>query len=107
MSVSARMKEYGAMRAIGMSTDQLIRMVLGETLTYMVFGVLFGCLWGIPLNRKLLSYLVTSRWGEAWQLPAGELAIIVFIVALAVCLAVLGPARQFQRMTVVDTLGAE
>ncbi|MCI8418809.1 MAG: FtsX-like permease family protein [Lachnospiraceae bacterium] len=107
MSVSARMKEYGAMRAIGMSTDQLIRMVLGETLTYMVFGVVFGCLGGIPLNRQLFASLVTSRWGEAWQLPAGELAIIVFIVALAVCLAVLGPARQFQRMTVVDTLGAE
>ncbi len=107
MSVSARMREYGAMRAIGMGTDQLIRMVLGETLTYTVFGVLFGCVAGIPLNRKLFTSLVTSRWGEAWRLPVGELVMMAGIVLAAVCLAVLGPARQIRRMTVVDTIGAE
>lgn len=40
MSVSARMKEYGAMRAVGMSVRQLIRMVAGEAVTYVAFGVI-------------------------------------------------------------------
>lgn len=64
MSVSARMKEYGAMRAIGMSTRQLMKMIIGETMTYIVFGVLFGCGIGLPLNKAIFQSLVTSRWGD-------------------------------------------
>ena len=107
MSVSARMREYGAMRAIGMSVRQLIRMVLGETLTYTVFGVVFGCAAGLPLNWVLFQSLVTSRWGDAWCVPGWELLVIVIIMVCSVCLAVMGPARQIQRMTVVDTIGRE
>lgn len=107
MSVSARMKEYGAMRAIGMSVRQLVRMVLGETMTYTVFGVIFGCVAGLPLNRLLFQSLVTSRWGDAWSVPGWELMVIVVIMLCSVCLAVTGPARQIQRMTVVDTISTE
>ena len=67
MSVSARMREYGAMRAIGMTVRQLNRMVLGETMTYTVFGVLLGCVIGLPLNKVLFQNLVTSRWGDEWS----------------------------------------
>ncbi len=104
MSVSARMKEYGAMRAIGMSTAQLTRMVVSETMTYTVFGVLFGCAAGIPLNRLLFRWLVTSRWGDAWGVPVQEMLVIVVVMAVSACLAAAGPARQIQEMTVVDTI---
>ncbi len=107
MSVSARMREYGAMRAIGMSVGQLIRMVTGETLTYTVFGVIFGYLAGLPLNRFMFRTLVTNRWGEAWSLPGWEMVVIVFVMLASVCLAVLNPARQIKRMTVVETISRE
>lgn len=97
MSVSARGREYGAMRAVGMGTDQLVRMVFGETVTYAVFGVIFGCGAGIPINRKLFSSLVTMRWGDAWELPGKELLVIVAVMCAAVCLAVIGPARQIKK----------
>lgn len=107
MSVAARMREYGAMRAIGMSVRQLIRMVLGETVTYTVFGVAMGCLAGLPLNWYLFHSIVTSRWGEVWRIPGRELAVIVGIMLGSVCLAVMGPAGQIRRMTVVDTINRD
>ena len=107
MSVSARMKEYGAMRAIGMSVRQLDRMIVGEAMTYTVFGVGFGCVIGLPLNRVLFQSLVTSRWGDEWSIPAGELLVIVVIMLVSVCLAVIGPAKQIKKMSVADTLNRE
>lgn len=107
MSVSARMREYGAMRAVGMTVRQLIRMVWGETMTYTFWGALFGCLAGLPLNRLLFQMLVTKRWGDAWQLPGWELVLILFVVFCAAALAVRGPARRLREMTVVNTIGAD
>lgn len=107
MSVSARMKEYGAMRAIGMSVRQLIRMVAGETATYTVFGVVSGCAAGLPLNKLLFESLVTSRWGDEWSIPEWELLTIVVVMLGAVCLAVAGPSGQIRKMTVVDTISRE
>lgn len=107
MSVSARMREYGAMRAVGMTVRQLIRMVWGEAMTYMFFGIVFGCLAGLPLNRRLFQTLVTARWGDAWELPGKELLIILIVMFCSVCLAVRKPARQIREMTVVDTIGTE
>ncbi|MDE6699489.1 MAG: FtsX-like permease family protein [Acetatifactor sp.] len=107
MSVSARMREYGAMRAVGMTVRQLIRMVWGETMTYTFFGVVFGCLVGLPLNRLLFQTLVTSRWGDAWELPGRELLIILSVMLCSACLAVRRPARQIREMTVVDTIGTD
>jgi len=46
ISVSARMKQYGAMRAIGMSGRQLIKMVTAEAVTYSVAGSIAGCILG-------------------------------------------------------------
>lgn len=105
MGVSARMREYGAMRAIGMSVRQVIRMTAGEALTYMFFGMAVGCAAGLPLNRMLFTALVTSRWGEAWSLPGWEMLVISVIMAGSVCAAVAGPAAQIRKMTVVDTIG--
>ncbi len=107
LSVSARMKEYGAMRAIGMSVRQLIRMVVGEAMTYTFFGVIFGCVIGLPLNRTLFRSLVTSRWGDAWNLPGGELSVIIMVMFASVCLAVAGPAGRIRKMTVADTISQE
>ena len=104
MSVSARIKEYGVMRAIGMSVPQLIRMVISEAVTYAAFGLLFGCAAGLVLNRFLFRVLVTSRWGEPWSLPAGELLVITAVMSASVCLAVAGPAKQLGNMTAMDTI---
>ncbi len=107
MGVSARMKLYGAFRAIGMSTKQLAGMVAAEAAAYTAVGSLLGIGLGMLCNRVLYDMLVTSHWGDAWRLPLGALAVILSIIALSVALAVAGPIRRLGRMSIVDTIGAQ
>lgn len=107
MSVSARMREYGAMRAVGMTVRQLVRMVWGETVTYTLLGIGLGLLAGLPLNRRLFHSLVTARWGDVWELPGWELLVILFVMFCSVMMAVRGPAKRIREMTVADTIGED
>ena len=50
MSVSARTKQYGAMRAVGMDDLQIKKMISMETATYTIFGLFAGCGLGLPLH---------------------------------------------------------
>ena len=107
MSVSARVRQYGAMRAIGMSDAQLSRMVFFEALTYAACGVAAGCAAGIPANRAIFTLMVTSHWGDGWTMPLTALAIIVGIVAVSAVLSVREPIRRIFGMTIVETIHAD
>ena len=107
MSVSARVCQYGAMRAIGMSDAQLSRMVFFEALTYAACGILAGCAIGIPANKAIFTLMVTSHWGDGWTMPLTALAIIVGIVAASALLSVREPIRRITGMTIVDTIHAD
>ena len=90
MSVSARMKQYGILRAIGMDDAQLKRMISAEAGTYAVSGLVVGIALGLVLNRKLYILLITHYFGAAWQMPWGCLAVIVVVVLAAVVLGLYG-----------------
>ena len=85
MSVSARMKQYGILRAIGMDDAQLKRMVSAEAGTYAVSGLVVGIALGLVLNRMLYTRLITHYFGAAWQVPWGCLAVIVVVVRRRWC----------------------
>lgn len=97
-SVSARMKQYGAMRAIGMSSRQLLHMVAAETLTYVLSRMAVGFAVGIPLNRFCFENMVT------WYMPWGALGVILIVMLVAAWLAIRSPARRIREMSVVDTI---
>lgn len=107
MSVESRIKQYGSLRAIGLSDRQLTKMIVAETTTYAATGLLCGVLLGLFLNKKLFELLVTGRWGEQWSLPLVELVIIIGIVVLSVVLAIRGPLRKIREMSIVETINAE
>lgn len=107
MSLAARIKQYGAMRAIGTSLRQLNCMVIAETATYCFGGLLIGCGLGIPLHRLLYRELITSRWGDIWCFPIGMLILIVLIMVAAAVAAMIGPINRLKRMSVIDTIGAQ
>lgn len=106
MSVSARINEYGAMRAIGMSSAQMIRMVAAETATYVFWGIAAGCAAGLPLNYKIYDMLVTFRWGDAWYFPTTAVVVIIGVMILSGAAAVCGPSRRIHEMSIVDTISA-
>ena len=106
MSVSARIRQYGAMRAIGMSGSQLVHMVAAEAFSYVAGGMAAGCAAGLLLNWKIYDLLVTSRWGDPWKVPVEALGVILAVMVLSAIAAVAGPARRIREMSVVDTIGS-
>ena len=104
MSVSARMKQYGILRAIGMDDAQLRRMVSAEAGTYAVSGFVVGIALGLVLNRMLYTRLITHYFGAAWQVPWVCLAVIVVVVLTAVVLAVYNPVRRILMQPITATI---
>ncbi len=106
MSVAAKMKQYGAFRAIGLSNRQLAKMIVAEASAYAITGIICGSILGIVCNKILFSKLITYHWGDAWSVPLVELGIIIVVVAIAVILAVRNPIRKMKETSIVDTISA-
>lgn len=107
MGVAARMKEYGAMRAIGMSNHQLAKMVVAEAGTYAVSGVVIGCILGLPMHWMIFVSLITNIWGTAWSIPVIPLTLIMGVVIIASLLSVRGPVKRLGRMSIVANINTQ
>lgn len=107
MSTSARLGQYGTMRAIGTSVRQLKLMVVAETSVYVICGLLTGLVAGLPLHQFLYQQIITSRWGDAWNLPGFEFCVIAVVMLFAAVVAVAGPIHRISRMSVVETIGVQ
>lgn len=105
MSVASRLRQYGAMRAIGMEIGQMVRMIMWETVTYLLSGSVTGCIAGVLLHWKLYDIIITSRWGDVWRFPAKALAVILVVMAISAVAAVWNPARKIRNMSVTETIG--
>lgn len=107
MSVSARIKQYGAMRAVGMNDRQLTRMIAAEALTYAFWGCAVGCAVGLPGSKLLFDLLIAGHFSyAAWRFPIGNLAVILVFVLFAAGVAVYSPAKRMRRISVTETINA-
>ena len=104
MSVTARIKQYGALRAVGMDGGQLSRMITAESLTYAVSGLVVGCVAGLLLSRYLHIMLLTRYFGTAWSLPVPLLCIIVLFDFAAAFLAAYAPSKRIRNMAITETI---
>ena len=104
MSVAARLKQYGAMRAVGMDMRQIGRMLRAETCTYAGAGIVAGMLFGLPVHRYLWNHLIYPRWNAAWEIPVAELCLVVLLVAVSSAIAVRGPVKRIENMNIVDVI---
>lgn len=104
MSVSARTKQYGAMRAVGMDDRQLTRMISAEALTYAVSGLILGCGMGIPLSRFLYTLMITHHFGVAWHLPIALLAVVIAFVFISAVIAAHAPSKRIRNMAITATI---
>ncbi len=104
MSVTARIKQYGAMRAVGMDGEQLTRMIAAEAFTYAGSGLIVGSGIGIVLSRFLYVKLVTRYFGSQWSLPIVLLAIIVVFDTVSAAAAVYAPAKRIRNMPITATI---
>lgn len=105
MSVSARTRQYGAMRAVGMDGGQLTRMIAAEAAAYALTGCAIGCGAGLPLSKFLYDKLVTAHFPYfTWTLPLRPILIILLFVFGALAAAVYGPSKRIRGMAVTETI---
>lgn len=105
MSVSARIRQYGAMRAVGMEPRQISRMILAESMTYALWGCAVGCAAGLPVHQALYGFLITDHFPYAvWKFPLLSVAVILLFVLTAALLAALGPAKRIRTLSITETI---
>lgn len=104
MSVSARIRQYGAMRAIGMESGQVTRMIAAEALTYAGCGSIVGCMIGLLFHYILVKRLIIAYFGGTWNVPVTTLAVIFLIVSASCVAAVYAPAKRIRGMAVTETI---
>lgn len=104
MSVSARVKQYGAMRAVGMESRQVTKMITAEAITYAVCGTVAGIVLGLILHYLIYVKIVITHFGGGWNIPFSTIGIVFLLVAFSCMIAVRGPAKRMRSMAITDTI---
>lgn len=104
MSVNARIKQYGAMRAVGMDGSQLTGMVCAEAFTYALSGLIAGGCLGLLLSYFLHRMLLTRYFGIAWQIPGKLLCVILVFDFVSAAIAAYAPAKRIRNMAITATI---
>jgi putative ABC transport system permease protein len=107
ISVLARTREIGMLRAVGATRRQIKRMVFAESLLLSVIGTAFGALAGLWLGYALVSAMSAVGWQLPYSFPWAGLAATVVVGIVFGVLAALGPARSASRLDVVTALHQE
>lgn len=105
LSVSARTKQYGAMRAVGMDNRQITKMISAEAVTYALSGCVIGCFLGLLIGKVLFDILIRDHFAYAvWSLPVSRLLIVIAFVLTATFSAIYAPAKRMRKMAVTETI---
>lgn len=105
MSVSARIKQYGAMRAVGMDEQQVTKMIIAEAFTYATTGCIVGCMIGLFISKQLFNILIATHFSYAvWNVPVIPLLVILLFVFLTVIIAVYAPAKRIRNMEITEII---
>ncbi len=104
MGVSARIKQYGTMRAVGMESRQVTKMITAEAVTYAVCGTVVGILIGLYLHYLIYVKIIISHFGVFWNIPVTTIVIILSLVFCSCIVAVYAPAKRIRNMAITDTV---
>ncbi len=107
ISVLARTREIGMLRAVGATRRQVKRMVLAESLLLSIIGIVFGAVAGLWLGYAIVQAMAGVGWEMPYAFPwSGLLATVVIGLIFAV-LAALAPARSAANLDVIAALHQE
>ena len=106
LSIFERTRELGLLRAVGMSRRQVKRMIRWESVIIAIMGALIGVVIGVFFGWALQQALAPEGVTEL-VIPAGQLAIYVFLAALVGVLAAIWPARRAAKLDVLESISYE
>lgn len=104
MGVSARIKQYGVMRAVGMGSRQVTKMIAAEAATYSICGTVAGVVLGLLLHHLIYVKVVITHFGGIWKIPFTSIAIILLLVIFSCVISVYAPAKRIRNMAITETI---
>ena len=104
MGVSARIKQYGAMRAVGMGSGQVAKMITAEAVTYAICGTAAGIILGLLLHYLIYEKIVITHFGGSWNIPFATIAIVLLLVVFSCIVAIYAPAKRIRNMAITATI---
>ena len=104
MGVSARIKQYGVMRAVGMGSRQVTKMIAAEAATYSICGTVAGVVLGLLLHNLIYVKVVITHFGGIWKIPFSSIAIILLLVIFSCVISVYAPAKRIRNMAITETI---
>ena len=104
MGVSARIKQYGVMRAVGMGSRQVTKMIAAEAATYSFCGTVAGVVFGLLLHHLIYVKVVITHFGGIWKIPFTSIAIILLLVIFSCVISVYAPAKRIRNMAITETI---
>jgi putative ABC transport system permease protein len=108
LSVLERTREFGLLRAVGMSRTQLRWTVRIEAAIVAVFGTLLGMAIGIAFAIAITAALAANEPDlVSFKLPVAQLVVITVMAALAGIVAAIFPARRAARLDVLEAISSE
>ena len=101
-SVQQRMRDFGVRRALGATTGDVVRSVVGGAARVLAIGVLVGVALSVALARLLGSMLFGVQ-----PLDPVTFVLVIVVLGLTALVAVAGPAWKATRIDPVVALRSE
>jgi putative ABC transport system permease protein len=105
LSIHERTREFGLLRAVGATTDQVRRVVRYESVITAVIGGVLGA--GVGIVFAWLTTRALSEWNVSFRLPPGQLGLIVLLAVVVGVLGAIAPARRSARIDVLAAIRYE
>lgn len=100
-SVASKTKYFGIMRAVGLSGEQLSRLVLAEAAVYSLGGCLAGCVLGVMMQKGLAGFMMAD-----WKFPLVQVIIICLVCLLTAGLSTIGPLKRIKASGITEVIGS-
>ena len=108
MNVMERTQEIGMLRAVGMTRDQVVRMVLSEAALMGLIGGLMGLVFGVILSRLFLSAMANmSGYSLTYVLPVENILAALLIAFVTSQVAALLPTLRAGRIRILEAIQYE
>ena len=107
ISVLARTREIGMLRAVGSTRRQVRRMVMAESLLLSALGTALGIIAGVWLGYALVDATRSVGWPMPYFFPWSGILLTIAVGLGFGVLAAYVPARNAARLNVVDALHFE
>jgi putative ABC transport system permease protein len=106
LSVFERTREFGLLRAVGMSRAQVRASIRWESVLIALLGTSLGTALGVGIGSALIG---ASKGGDVNRvsIPVQEIAVIVALAAVAAVVAAAVPARRAARLDVLKAISSQ